>query len=126
MEHKYFKNVLDSLDYTIDDNNSHLLGIENLEMIRKYLLDKRDGEYNHVDMFQLPYILEQINYIIENNFEFKKSEIKAEFIKLRKQLINWFIQCETQDENGSDDVDIIDYLIFVSLRGYLRKFIIYK
>ena len=68
MEHKSFKIVLDSLDYTIVDNNSQFLGIENLEKVRKYLLDKRDGEYNHVDMLQLPYILEQINYIIENNF----------------------------------------------------------
>ena len=55
MEHKSFKNVLDSLDYTIVDNNSQFLGIENLEIIRIYLLDKRDGEYNHVDMFELPY-----------------------------------------------------------------------
>ena len=108
MEHKSFKNVLDSLHYTIVDDNSHILGIENLEMVRKCLLDKRDGEYNHVDMFQLPYILEQINYIIENNFEFNKGEIKAEFIKLRKQLINWFVQCNTQDENGNDDVHNIE------------------
>ena len=56
MELKSFKNVLDSLDYTIVDNNSQFLGIENLEMIRKYISEKRDEEYNHVDMFQLPYI----------------------------------------------------------------------
>ena len=79
------------MDYTIVDNNSQFLGIENLEMIRKYLLDKRDGEYNHVDMFQLPYILEQKNNKIENNFEFNKGEIKAEYIKLRKQLLNCFV-----------------------------------
>ena len=78
MEHKSFKNVLDSLDYTIVDNNSQFLGIENLEMIRKYLLDKRDGEYNHVDMIQLPYILQQINYIIENNLKFHDDEIRAD------------------------------------------------
>ena len=64
MEQKSFKNVLDSMDYTIVDNNSQFLGIENLEMIRKYLLNKRDGEYNHLDMLQLPYIFPQINYII--------------------------------------------------------------
>ena len=114
MEHKSLKNVLDGLDYTIVDNNSQFLGIQNLEMIRIYLLDKRDEEYNHVDVFQLPYILEQINCIIENNFKFNKGEIKAEYIKLRKQLINWFVQGNTQDENGNDDVDIIDYLFFVS------------
>ena len=73
-----------------------------------YLLDKRVGEYNHVDMFQLPYILEQVIFIIENNFEFNEGEIKAEYIKSRKQLINWFNQCNTQDENGNDDVDIIE------------------
>ena len=106
MEHKSFKNVLDSLDYTIVDNNSQFLGIQNLEMIRKYLFDKRDEEYNHVDMFQLPSILEQINHKIENNFKFNKGEIKAEYIILRKQLINWFVQCNTQDENGNDDVGI--------------------
>ena len=60
MEHKSFENVSDSLDYTIVDNNSQFLGIENLEMIRKYLLGKRDGEYNHVDMIQIPYFLQQI------------------------------------------------------------------
>ena len=81
---------LDSLDYTIVDNKSQLLGIENLEMIREYTLDKRDGEYNHVDMLQLPYNLQQINYITENNFKFIDDEIEAEYIKLRKQLINWF------------------------------------
>ena len=107
MEHKSFKSVLDSLDYTIVDNNSQFLGIENLEIIRNYLLDERDGEYNHVDMFELPYIFPQINYIIENNFKFTDIEIKTEYIKLRKQLIQWFLQCNTQDENGNDDVDII-------------------
>ena len=77
-------------------------------MIRKYILDKRDGEYNHVDMFQLPYIFQHINYIKENDFKFNDDEIKAEYIKFRKQLINWFIQCNTQEENGNDDVDIIE------------------
>ena len=77
-------------------------------MIRKYLSDKKDGEYNHVDMFQLPYIFEQINYILENDFEFNKGEIKSEYIKLRKQPIDWFVQCKTQDENGNDGVDVIE------------------
>ena len=99
MEHKSFKNVLDSLDYTIVDNNSQFLGIENLEMIPKYLLDKRDVEYAHCEFFELPYILEQINCLIENNFKFNNDEIKAEYIKLRKQLIKWFVECNTQDEN---------------------------
>ena len=117
MEHKSFKNVLDRLDVTIVDNNSQFLGIQNLEMIRKHLLEKRDEEFNHVDMFQLHYSLEQIIYIIENNFKFNKGEIKTEYIKIRKQLINFFVQCNTQDENGNDDVDIIEQLLFASLRG---------
>ena len=50
MEHKSFKNVLDSSDYTIVNNNSQFIGIKNLPMIRKYLSDKRNEEYNHVDM----------------------------------------------------------------------------
>ena len=108
MEHKSFKNVLDSLDYTIVDDNSQFLGIENLEMIRKYLLNKRDGEYNRIEMFELPYILEQIDYIIENNFKFNDNEFKKVYIKLRKQPIKWFIQCNIQDENGNEDVDIIE------------------
>ena len=99
MEHKSFKFFLDSLDYTIVDNNSQFLGIENLEMIRKYLLNKRDVEYTHCEMLELPYNLEQINYIIENNFKFNNDEIKAEYIELRKQLIKWFVECNTQDEN---------------------------
>ena len=108
MEHKSFKNVLDSLDYTIVDNNSQLLGIENLEMIRKYILDKREGECNHVYMLKSPYIIEQIKYIIENNFKFNDDEIRTEYNKLRKQLIDWFIRSTTQDENGNDDDDIIE------------------
>ena len=108
MEHKSLKNILDSLDFTIVDDASQFLGIENLEMIRKNLLDKRDGKYNDVDTFQLPYILKQVNYILENNFRSKNDEIKAQYIKLRKQPINWFIQCNTQDENGNDEVDIIE------------------
>ena len=108
MEVISFKNVLDSLDYTIVDNNSQYLGIENLETIQEYIFDKRDGEYKHIEMFMLPYILWQINYIIESNFNFKNDEIKTEYIKLRKQLINWFIQCNTEKENGNDDVDIIE------------------
>ena len=59
-------------------------------------------------MHILPYILWQINYKIENNFKFNNDEVKAEYINLRKQLINWFIQCNTQDENGNDVVDIIE------------------
>ena len=53
-------------------------------------------------------MLWQINYIIENNFKFNNNEIKAEYIKLRKQLFNWFTQCNTQDENGNDDHDICE------------------
>ena len=107
MAHESFKNVLDSLDYTIVDNNRHYLGIDNLETIREYLLDKRDDEYKHIDMTILPCNLWHIT--LENNFKFKNDEIKVEYIKLRKQLINWYIQCNTQDENGNDDVDIFEY-----------------
>ena len=108
MAHKSFKNVLDSLDYTIVDNNSQYLGIENLANIRENLSNKRNGEYKHMDMHMVPYILWQINFIIENNSKFNNDEIKTEYFKLRKQLINCFIQCNTQDENGNDDVDIIE------------------
>ena len=80
MEHKSFKNVLDSMDYTIVDNSSQFLDIECLEMIRKYILDRRDVEYNHVDMLQLPYIIKQINYIIENNFKFINDEIRQSIL----------------------------------------------
>ena len=96
MEHKSFKNVLDSLDYVIVDyNNTQFFGINNLETIREYFLNKQDGEY------ELPYILWQINFIIENNFKFNDDEIKAEYIKLRKQLIEWFFECNTQHENDN-------------------------
>ena len=57
MTQKSFKNILDSLDYTIVDNNTQFLGIENLETIREYLFDKRDGEYKHIEMYIPPYIL---------------------------------------------------------------------
>ena len=56
MAQKSFENVLDSLDFTIVDNNNPHLGIENLETIREYLSDKRDGENRHIDMHMLPYI----------------------------------------------------------------------
>ena len=94
---------MDSLDYTIIDDNSQFLGIENLEAVRKYLLDKRDKKYNHVDRFELLYILGQIIYIIENNFEFNNERFRREYIKLRKQFIKWFIECNTQDEIGNDE-----------------------
>ena len=71
-------------------------------------MDKRDGECKHIHMHLLPFILRQNSFIIENNFKFNNDEIKAEFIKLRRQPINWFIQCNTIDENGNDDVDIIE------------------
>ena len=58
-------------------------------------------------MFMLPYIFWHIKYSKENSFKFNNDEIKTEYNKLRKQLINWSIQCNTQDENGNDDVDII-------------------
>ena len=82
MAHESFKNVLDSLDYTIVDNNRHYLGIDNLETIREYLLNKRDEEYKHIIMTILPCILWHINFRIENNFEFNNGEIKVEYIKL--------------------------------------------
>ena len=90
MAHESFKNVLDSFDYTIVDNNRHYIVIDNLETIREYPLNKRDEEYKHIDMTILPCILWHNNFIIEkNNFKFNNDEIKAEYIKLRKQLINW-------------------------------------
>ena len=100
-------NLLDSLDYRIVDD-SQFLGIENLEAVCKYLLAKRDNEYNHVDSFDLHYILCQINYITENNFDFNNEQLGRRYIILRKQLINWLKQCNTQDENGNDEVDIIE------------------
>ena len=108
MAHESFKNVLDSLDYTIVNNNRHYLGIDNLETIREYFLNKRDEEYKHTDMTILPFILWHINFIIENNFKFNNDEIKVENINLRKQLINWWIQCNTQDGNGNDVLEIIE------------------
>ena len=108
MAHELFKNVLDSLDYTIVDNNRHYLIIDNLETIREFLLNKRDDECKHIDMTILPCILWHNNFIIQNNFKFINDEIKVEFIKLRKKLINWCIQSNTQDESGNDDVDIIE------------------
>ena len=65
MAHESFKNVLDSLDYIIVDNNKEYIGIDNLEIIREYLLNKRDGEYKHIDMYVLLNILWQINFILE-------------------------------------------------------------
>ena len=110
MEHKSFKNVLDNLDYVIVDyNNTQFFGIKNLGTIHEYLSNKQDGEY------ELPYTLWQFNYIIESNFKFNDDEIKAEYIKLRKQLIKWFVECNTQDENGNDDVDIIEKLYFYTI-----------
>ena len=106
MEHKSFKNVLGSLDYTIVDNNSQFLGIDNLETIREYLLDKRDGEYKHIEIYVLPYNLWQIKYIIENNFKFNNEQIRVEYNKLRRKLNNWFSQCNTQ-KDAKDDADII-------------------
>ena len=44
MAHESFRNVLDSLDYTIFDNNRHYFGIDNLETNRDFLLNKRDNE----------------------------------------------------------------------------------
>ena len=52
-------------------------------------------------MYELLYILWQINYITENNFKFNDDEIKAEYIKLRKQPIKCFVECNTQDEKFS-------------------------
>ena len=46
MEHKSFKNVLDSLDYTIVQNNNTLFfRNKNLETIREYLFKKREGGF---------------------------------------------------------------------------------
>ena len=55
MAHKSSINVLDSLDYTIVDNNSQYLGIENLESIRDYFWINEVGKSN---------ILKCISYLI--------------------------------------------------------------
>ena len=68
-------------------------------MIRNYLLDKPDVEYAHCEMFELAYIFAQINYRTESNFKLNNDEMKAEYNKSRKQLIKWFVECNTQDEN---------------------------
>ena len=34
--------------------------------------------------------------------------MRADYIKLRKQIFDWFVQCNTQDENGNDDDDFIE------------------
>ena len=61
----------------------------------------------HIDDY-ITLFLWQISFVIENNFKFNNEEIKVEYIKLREQPINWYIQCNTQDVNGNDDVDIIE------------------
>ena len=50
-------------------------------------------------MFELPYTIWQIIYIKEKNFKFNNNEIKVEYFKLGKQLIKWFVECNTQDKN---------------------------
>ena len=57
MTHESFINVLHSLDYIFVDNKRNYLGIDNLETIRDYLLNKRVDEYKHIDMTILPCIL---------------------------------------------------------------------
>ena len=126
MEFKSFKNVLDSLDYTIVDYNRQLLGIGKLESIRENLLKKLDREYKRIEMFMLPYLLWHINCIIGNNFKFNNDEIKTEYNKLGKQPFNWFIQCNTQDKNGNDDVDIIENHVFYLINGCKSKRILRK
>ena len=116
MAHESFKKVLDRLDFTIVDNIRPYLGIDNLEIILKYLLNKRDEEYKHINMTILRCILWHLNFIIENNFKFNNDGIKVEYIRFRKQLINWYIQCNTQDENGNDVVDIIEYSYLITYK----------
>ena len=97
MEHKTFKDVLDSFDNIIVVNNNILcFSIDNLEAVREYILDKRDGDFEHCQIYELQYILWQSIYIIQNNFKFNDDEIKAENIKLGKQNIKWFVECNIE------------------------------
>ena len=67
-------------------------------------------------MLELHYNFPEIKYIIENTFKFADNGIETEYIKLKKkQLIKWFIQCSTQDENGNDDVDNFEKFCFYTI-----------
>ena len=97
METRTLSDCLSSIDFAIVEN-VRLVGIKKLEVIHNHLLEFRQSKCieNRVALLK---ILKQINCIIDNYSSYEDDEsIYNEYIKLRRLIIDWLIECNTKAE----------------------------
>ena len=95
MELKSVSDCLIIIDDAIVENIGKYIGISNLENIHKYLLEIGQSDFIE-DRVALSNRLSQINSIIENHYQFVEEDIKSGYVKLRKLILVWLIECSTK------------------------------
>ena len=99
MQVKSLKDILNIFDYGIVENNAKFHGVYISENIRIYLLDE-----GREDVMSLSAMLSQINAIIENQFRFTNIQLKDDYIQLRKLILEWLLENNTELEDDSTDL----------------------
>ena len=94
MEVKSVSDCLNIIDIAIDEN---IFGNSDLENIHKYLLEKKESDFIE-DRVDLSKVFSQINFMIENCYQFPEEDIKNEYGPLRKLILVWLIECNTKLE----------------------------
>ena len=97
MELKSICDCLNIIDDAIVENNGKYIGISILENIHKYLFEMGQSVFIE-DRVALSTVLNQINSIIENHYQFAEENIKSEYIQLRNVILVWLLECSTEPE----------------------------
>ena len=102
MEAYSITDCLNFFDNLILLNTEKYVGIGNLEDIRKYVIKVYEGKYIEETVSVLG-VLSQINLIIDKIHSDKNSDIKQLYRNLRKRILIWL-----KESNTNQEVDIIE------------------
>ena len=75
----------------------NIIGSSDLEDIHKYLLEKGQSDFIE-HRVALSKVLSQLNFMIENYYQFPEEDIKNEYVQLKKLTFVWLIECNTKPE----------------------------
>ena len=97
MEVKSISDCLNIIDNLILCGTEKLIGMGNLEDVRDYMIGTYDGKYIE-EMVSMLAVLSQINLIIDSFYLDKESDIKQLYRDLRKHILAWLRESNTEPE----------------------------
>ena len=97
MEVKTVGDCLKIIDHATVEIISKYICVSKLENIREYLLEKGQSDFTE-GRIALLNVLNQINSIIENQYQIDSEDLTNEYIQLKEVKVVWLIECKTEPE----------------------------